>query len=1211
MRCGQARLGRSATTLAMLALGSVIAPLGSCRGPGDAREPAPTPARGSSIAASALAELRERAAIEQEAPVVEAKRLHTPPGVDALAVEPTPGTDMGEHSKALQGLDEALASLAARASADPPEEQPATLPPDNVDAQQARLEAISAYARARELLLDGQAADAAALLQQAARLDPGAGPVWRELGEAQLALNRRGPATAAFKQAVRLGAGGAGVFARLAQEARRAGQAEESAAYFARARQANPDDEDPALGCVVDAALGEQLAALGYWRAARDCLGAALDFGGAFGDSMRWRQEFSEVYRRRGELWMDVGDLSCRIGDYPTAAEAYERAGEVPLGDPGAPLPRRMHALLRCGHPAEAALLVLDSIAQSQGLLDDRHAALVRFLSKHASLGATLGAALREVGEQVQSVATPSVLSRLALVEAAALEPSQARASLRRSLLARPADTQTAATFLDSFGPGEVKDRADEIEGLVKARPAMALQVGEVLVALGRDVRATLDALAPSPGAPAQLARGAILVQMARFEDAAQVLDQPPEPARADDTLRAQWFALRVATAMALAREAPANESMKALESLDHASSPAISLAHAHALLAAGLVDEAADRARAACAESRDAHDLLDAARLELGAGRAQAGEQLAQRARTHDPFEEGVYATLLSLYAPSGPSADAGKFAEAARQLRHATASGRWVRVLTAREMIERSLISGAEPLLMDLTVQSPPDLRAVELLGTLAQHAAAAGAARDRALARLHELHAERPESPHVVAALARALAASGRAQDGVEALARAYEGTPLDDLARLRESLVRDALHQPQEAEAMAVARLRAAPPTLAHALELAELYVRRGDIDQGTRLLAERLPMGAAPTREQSQAMLSLLGRLPSDPTSPEAARAACDLMDAVEKRGVETTAPLAVKRLRYACVGRAGDPARLYEIAVATGRQVKDLGDGAFDVVLGALAKSGSPRDAVGFAGELATREQPFRPVYGRVWLALAGEFGTLDDVKRVVTTLDTDDRISASLEGLERAPGEARPRSRAAYVASNFMIARGREEEGLATLRYAVELDGSNHIACNDLGYLLLEQDRSREEVARLIESAYSGLNDDANVIDSLGWLRYKQGVLEDAVPGEPERRGAVTLLRQAVDLAEDGPNETSLDHLGDALWRTGRHEEALKFWRLAQNQASISLDQRRRDTPDAPQTKRLEQHQAAIKGKLDAVAAGGKPLIAATWAEH
>ena len=96
----------------------------------------------------------------------------------------------------------------------------------------------------------------------------------------------------------------------------------------------------------------------------------------------------------------------------------------------------------------------------------------------------------------------------------------------------------------------------------------------------------------------------------------------------------------------------------------------------------------------------------------------------------------------------------------------------------------------------------------------------------------------------------------------------------------------------------------------------------------------------------------------------------------------------------------------------------------------------------------------------------------------------------------------------------------------------------------------------------------------------------------------------------AVSLLRRAIDLSEDQPNETSLDHLGDALWLAGKNEDAVRAWKQAQGQAAVELERHRGESPESPQAKRLEQHVASLKAKLDAVTNGQRPLVATTWAD-
>ena len=63
---------------------------------------------------------------------------------------------------------------------------------------------------------------------------------------------------------------------------------------------------------------------------------------------------------------------------------------------------------------------------------------------------------------------------------------------------------------------------------------------------------------------------------------------------------------------------------------------------------------------------------------------------------------------------------------------------------------------------------------------------------------------------------------------------------------------------------------------------------------------------------------------------------------------------------------------------------------------------------------------------------------------------------------------------------------------------------------------------------------------------DDPAITDSLGWVLYRQGKADQAIP----------LLEKA---AAGDPGEAAInEHLGDAYWSTGRIYEARYAWRAA-----------------------------------------------------
>ncbi|MCG2584919.1 tetratricopeptide repeat protein [Massilia sp. TS11] len=103
-------------------------------------------------------------------------------------------------------------------------------------------------------------------------------------------------------------------------------------------------------------------------------------------------------------------------------------------------------------------------------------------------------------------------------------------------------------------------------------------------------------------------------------------------------------------------------------------------------------------------------------------------------------------------------------------------------------------------------------------------------------------------------------------------------------------------------------------------------------------------------------------------------------------------------------------------------------------------------------------------------------------------------------------------------------------------------LRVAIEQAPDSHHAYNALGYSLAERGIRLPEARQLIEKAMSLAPSDPFIMDSLGWVNYRQGDLA----------GAEQLLRRAYALRSDPDIAV---HLGEVLWQQGRRGEAEKLW--------------------------------------------------------
>ncbi len=106
-------------------------------------------------------------------------------------------------------------------------------------------------------------------------------------------------------------------------------------------------------------------------------------------------------------------------------------------------------------------------------------------------------------------------------------------------------------------------------------------------------------------------------------------------------------------------------------------------------------------------------------------------------------------------------------------------------------------------------------------------------------------------------------------------------------------------------------------------------------------------------------------------------------------------------------------------------------------------------------------------------------------------------------------------------------------------------LREIIEREPNNATALNALGYTLTTHTNRYEEAALLIERALALSPDEAAILDSLGWVYFKQGRLQEAL---------VVLTRAYKQL----PDPEVAAHLGETLWTMGRRDEAITIWRAA-----------------------------------------------------
>ncbi len=111
-----------------------------------------------------------------------------------------------------------------------------------------------------------------------------------------------------------------------------------------------------------------------------------------------------------------------------------------------------------------------------------------------------------------------------------------------------------------------------------------------------------------------------------------------------------------------------------------------------------------------------------------------------------------------------------------------------------------------------------------------------------------------------------------------------------------------------------------------------------------------------------------------------------------------------------------------------------------------------------------------------------------------------------------------------------------------RLDETEKRLRRVIALQPDRAHAHNALGYSFADRNINLDEARTLVEKAHSLSPDDPAILDSMGWVAFRQNRLTDAEG----------FLRRAFDKFKDGEIAA---HLGEVLWVQGRKDDAKAVW--------------------------------------------------------
>jgi tetratricopeptide (TPR) repeat protein len=131
------------------------------------------------------------------------------------------------------------------------------------------------------------------------------------------------------------------------------------------------------------------------------------------------------------------------------------------------------------------------------------------------------------------------------------------------------------------------------------------------------------------------------------------------------------------------------------------------------------------------------------------------------------------------------------------------------------------------------------------------------------------------------------------------------------------------------------------------------------------------------------------------------------------------------------------------------------------------------------------------------------------------------------------------------------YATASVYEEQGLVSAALRELTLVVKARPNDPAALNALGFTLADHTKNLARARKLIERAHAAAPKNPAILDSLGWVYFRQGRPAEALP----------FLKAAY--ADDRDGDIAA-HLGEVLWRLGQQDEAQRIWSEA---AAVDAD--------------------------------------------
>jgi tetratricopeptide (TPR) repeat protein len=361
----------------------------------------------------------------------------------------------------------------------------------------------------------------------------------------------------------------------------------------------------------------------------------------------------------------------------------------------------------------------------------------------------------------------------------------------------------------------------------------------------------------------------------------------------------------------------------------------------------------------------------------------------------------------------------------------------------------------------------------------------------------------------------------------------------------------------------------------PADAATTVSLARAQARAGKTDDAIATLRAGIARSAKDVKQQAE-LTDALAQVFADATRYDEAIAAYN--DLIKSHGIADAPLVADSDKQFASIYlqriiELQRQAERTDAALATVERMRRL-LGANDLMaefysIDLLREQGKRTEALA-AAHAAREKYPENPSLLNLEATILAELGRVDEaatllrtrlngdfendfgtnaaiVQMYITANRGKEAVAAAQKLLQMTPKE----SPAAMVQSLVLLSSAQERAGdfkgaEESLRKILAGDPSSAIALNNLGYFLTERGERLPEALDMIQRAVNAAPTNASYLDSLGWVYFKMGQLDEAE-------------RYLSDASRRNPHSSTIqEHLGDLLQKRGKQEQARTAWRKA-----------------------------------------------------